>query len=161
MKITGIHNIKVHEYNLLLIRMCLFDWMFRQRASGNYSPSKRMCRDVSSTVNHTALNTVVDSGSSWKCAAPKWWNYERGRVSPWPTWKNSLTFLLQWLRKLGRNVPYHDLLTRSEELWSMVQQHARRSRRTGSNSETEHFTGHTHIRKQGKPMISACIAYVP
>jgi len=71
MKIIGIYSIKVHEYNLLLIRMCLFDWMFTQRASGNYSPSKRMCRDVSSTVNDTALNTMVDSGSSWKCAAPK------------------------------------------------------------------------------------------
>jgi len=72
MKIIGICSIKVHECNLLLIRICLFDWMFTQRASGNCSPSKRMCRDVSSTVNHTALNTVVDSDSSWKCAAPKY-----------------------------------------------------------------------------------------
>ena len=71
MTIIGTHNIKVHEYNLLLTRMCLFDWMLTQKVSGNCSPSKKMCRDVSSTVNHTALSTVVDSGSSWKCAAPK------------------------------------------------------------------------------------------
>jgi hypothetical protein len=49
--------------------MCLFDWMLIQNASGNYPPSKRMCRDVSSTVNHTELSTAVDSGSSWKCEA--------------------------------------------------------------------------------------------
>lgn len=163
MTLIGTHSIKVHEYNLLLIRMCLFDWMLTQKASGNYSPSKRMCRAVSSTVNHTALSkwlTVVRHESVRHRSALSWWNYERGRVSPWPTSKNSRTFLLQWLRKLGRNVPYHDLLARSEELWSIVLQHARRCHRTGLNSETEHFTGHTHIRKQGKPMILACVAYV-
>jgi len=56
MTIIGTRSVKVHAYNLLLIRMCLFDWMLTQKVSGNYSPSNKMCRDVSSTVNHTALS---------------------------------------------------------------------------------------------------------
>lgn len=73
MTIIGTHSLKVdvHEYNLLLIRMCLCDWMVTQKVSGNNSPSQRMCRDVSSTVNLAVLSTVFDSGSSWKCGAPK------------------------------------------------------------------------------------------
>jgi hypothetical protein len=74
--------------------MCLFDWMLTQKASGNYSPSKDMCRDVSSTVNHTAL-------SQWfvmkVCGTelPYLGEIMIGRVSPWPTSKHSLKFLLQ------------------------------------------------------------------
>lgn len=73
MTIIGTTSFKVglHEYNLLLIRMCLFDWMVKQKVSGNNSPSQRVCCDVGSTVNLSVLSTVFDSGSSWKCGAPK------------------------------------------------------------------------------------------
>lgn len=66
MTIVRTHSLKVslHEYTLLLIRMCLFDWMVTPKVSGNNSPSQRMCRDVSSTVNLAVLSTVFDSGSS-------------------------------------------------------------------------------------------------
>ena len=54
--VIGIHSLKIHKYELLLIRRCLYliEWC-TQKVTGHNPPSKRMCHDVNSTVNHTVL----------------------------------------------------------------------------------------------------------
>jgi hypothetical protein len=163
MTIIGAQSLKVHNYNLLLI-MCLFDWMVTQKASGSNSPSKWTCRDVSSTVNHTVLRTVVDSGSSLKFAAPKClilvklWRWQSESVAHFKDLSHNSPPVTE---KIREECP---LQRPSGKVWRVMKQSAAtRSAlsQDGLKFRNGTFHGSHTSESKAKPMISACIACAP